>query len=82
VFRDANISPCSDLAAFDAHWETENPGWLLTPWAASPEEEDVLSKKHKITIRCLPLDRQDGEEAPCILTGKATRQRALWGRSY
>ncbi|MCU0795920.1 MAG: proline--tRNA ligase [Akkermansiaceae bacterium] len=81
-FRDANIVPCSDLADFDAHWEKENPGWLLTPWAATPEEEDTLSKKHKITIRCLPLDQQDGPEAPCILTGKPTRQRAIWGRSY
>ena len=81
-FRDANIVACTDLAAFDAHWESENPGWLLTPWAGSPGEEDALSKKHKITIRCLPLDQQDGPEAPCLLTGLATRQRALWGRSY
>ena len=81
-FRDANISPCGEMAAFEKHWAGEDPGWLLTPWAGSREEEEELSKKHKITVRCLPLDQQDEEELPCVLTGKATGKRALWGRSY
>ena len=81
-FRDENITPCDSLEAFNAHWSQENPGWLLTPWAATPDEEDKLSKQHKITIRCLPLDKQDESEAACILTGKSTKSRAIWGRSY
>ncbi len=81
-FRDANIVPCDSLETFEAHWAQDNPGWLITPWDATSEEEDELSKKHKITIRCLPLDQQDGDEAPCLLTGKPTKQRAIWGRSY
>ena len=54
-FRDANISACNEAAAFDSHWDKENPGWLATPWAGTPGEEEALSKQHKITIRCLPL---------------------------
>lgn len=81
-FRDANIAPCDSLDAFHAHWATENPGWLITPWAGTPEQEDELSKQHKITIRCLPLDQQDGQEAKCFLTGQGTKARAIWGRSY
>ncbi len=82
AFRDANIAPCEDLAAFESHWSQENPGWLSTPWAGSREQEEELSKRHKITIRCLPLDWQDGPEAPCFLTGTPTPTRAIWGRSY
>jgi len=82
VFRDENITGCSSLEDFNAHWEGDDPGWLLTPWAGSTEEEETLSKEHKITIRCLPNGQQDGEEAPCFLTGGATRTRALWGRAY
>jgi len=81
-FRDANITACDSIDAFHAHWGTENPSWLLTPWAGTPTEEDELSKQHKITIRCLPLDKQDEPEADCILTGKPTKSRAIWGRSY
>ncbi|MEM9079326.1 MAG: proline--tRNA ligase [Verrucomicrobiota bacterium] len=81
-FREHNTQPCSSFDAFEQHWSRPNPGWLLTPWAGSRQEEEKLSKEHKITIRCLPLAEQKGDEAPCILTGKATKQRALWGRSY
>ena len=81
-FREENTGEVSSLEDFVLHWNSEEPGWLVTPWAGSREQEEELSKEHKITIRCLPLDGQDGEEAPCILTGTPTRQRAIWGRSY
>jgi prolyl-tRNA synthetase len=70
------------MKIFDAHWEADQSGWLVTPWAGSREQEEEISKKHKITIRCLPLDQQDGADAPCILTGEPTKCRAIWGRSY
>ena len=82
TFRDANITPCDSIDTFHAHWAKENPGWLITPWDGTPDEEDALSKQHKITIRCLPLDKQDEPEAACLLTGRPTRSRAIWGRSY
>ena len=64
------------------HWNQNAPGWISTPWAGSRTQEEELSKEHKITIRCLPIDQQDGPEAPCVLTGTPTKARALWGRSY
>ena len=85
AFRDANITPCGSLEAFHAHWAQDNPGWLLTPWAGDAEQEDVLSKQHKIAIRCIPLDSVSLPQASggtCFLTGRETTTRALWGRSY
>ncbi len=81
-FRDDHLTECSSLEEFETHWQGEHPGWLLTPWAGSREEEEELSKKHKITIRCLPLTQQNEEEKPCILTAKPSKSRAIWGRSY
>ena len=81
-FREANITPCDSLDAFNAHWAKDDGGWLITPWAALPEQEEVISKEHRIAIRCLPLDKQNEPEAPCLLTGTPTRSRAIWGRSY
>ena len=83
-FRDANITPCDHLDAFHAHWAGDNPGWLSTPWAGTAEQEEELSKKHKITIRCLPLASIQLPETSnrCLLTGQETTVRALWGRSY
>ena len=68
--------------------ETDNPGWLYTAWAGTPEQEETLSKQHKITIRCLPIPEAQLPPAlaaasdRCILTGQTTAVRALWGRSY
>ena len=80
--RDSNITDCNDLDTFHKHWGQDQPGWLLTPWSGTREEEEELSKQHKIAIRCLPNDLQNEKEEPCILTGNPTSQRALWGRSY
>lgn len=83
-FRDTHITACDDLEAFHAHWSSENPGWLYTPWCGTPEQEEVLSKQHKITVRCLPIsgDALPATENICILTGNETTNRAIWGRSY
>ncbi len=89
AFRDANIVPCDSLESFHAHWAQDNPGWLYTPWAGTREQEDELSKQHKITIRCLPIATASlsqglvtGSGNKCFLTGKEAVTRAIWGRSY
>ncbi len=80
--RDCNISECSDLESFEQHWSQETSGWLMTPWNGSREQEESLSKKHKISIRCLPIQAEEADLAPCFLTKEPTKERALWGRSY
>ena len=87
--RDSNITPCAELAAFRAHWAQDNPGWLYTPWAGSREQEEELSKQHKITIRCIPVPGAslpqglvNASSSKCFLTGEETATRAIWGRSY
>ncbi|MBN8460911.1 MAG: proline--tRNA ligase [Verrucomicrobia bacterium] len=89
TFRDANIELCQNLEAFHEHWSQDNPGWLYTPWAGTAEQEDEISKQHKITIRCLPVPGANlpdhlpaGQSANCILTGQPTSTYAIWGRSY
>ena len=86
-FRDANMVFCDDLAAFEAHWQGESPGWLCTPWAGDAAQEEEISKRLKISIRCLPLDRVAlpagiARTGTCFLTGKAAAPIAIWGRSY
>ena len=86
ALRDANIRYCDNIDDFHAHWQAENPGWLLTPWQGSAAQEDALAKQHKITIRCLPLADVPLPQAPdaakCILTQAGTTCFAIWGRSY
>ena len=87
--RDSNMTPCGDLGNFHAHWAQENPGWLYTPWAGTRQQEEELSKQHKITIRCIPVPSASlpaglatATGSKCFLTGEETPTRAIWGRSY
>jgi prolyl-tRNA synthetase len=89
AFRDENITPCEDLAAFEEHWNSDGAGWLYTPWAGTPEEEEEISKRLKITIRCIPVAEAKLPEAiagksggKCFLTGRDATAWAIWGRSY
>lgn len=88
-FRDSNIFGCGELTAFENHWNSENPGWLLTAWNGGAEAEEEISKRFKITIRCLPVDDAMLPEKAvadagtrCFLTGEPAKQLAIWGRSY
>lgn len=84
AMRDAHLKEASTLAELEANFEGDSEAdWLLTPWAGSPEQEEELSKKWRISIRCIPNgDLGKGPEAPCILTGTPTTQRVIWARSY
>ncbi len=65
------------------HQSKQYADWLLVPWDASPEQEEELAKRLRISIRCIPCGEMgQGDSEPCILTGKPTTQRVLWARSY
>jgi prolyl-tRNA synthetase len=84
AFRDSHIRTASTLKELEDNFAGEGDAdWLLVPWDATPEEEEELAKKHRISIRCIPHGEMgSGPLAPCILTGKMTTKRVLWARSY
>jgi prolyl-tRNA synthetase len=34
-----------------------------------------------VTIRCIPMD-EEAEEGACVITGKKSRQRVIYAKSY
>ncbi|MDX1679761.1 MAG: proline--tRNA ligase [Akkermansiaceae bacterium] len=89
AFRNENLTACDSMEDFEAHWQEDNPGWLLTAWDGDSHQEEELSKKHKITIRCLPLNSFELPKGliekagrVCPLTDRSTHTLAIWGRSY
>ncbi len=83
-FRDSHIRHASSMAELEANFSGEQDAdWLVVPWDGSPEQEEELAKRLRISIRCIPNGAMGtGEEAPCILTGKPTTRRVIWARSY
>ncbi len=55
-------------------------GFALCHWSGEAEAEE-LAKKMKVTIRCIPLDAEQ-EEGTCVLTGKPSKRRVVFAKSY
>ena len=59
----------------------ERGGFLKVHWAGTTQDEERIQEETKATLRCLPMEI-DGEEGQCFLTGKSTRQTAIFARAY
>jgi len=55
-------------------------GFAHCHFAEGPELDQFL-KKHKVTIRCIPLARAS-EQGKCFLTGKPSARRAVFAKAY
>ncbi len=56
-------------------------GFVYAHWDGTNETEDLIKEKTKATIRCIPVDNPQ-EDGTCILSGKPSKQRVLFARSY
>lgn len=83
-FRDSNMQSIDSLQQLEENFsENGANNWLLAPWDGSDEEEEQLSKRLRISIRCIPVNHLgEGAEAPCIISGRPTTRRVIWARSY
>ncbi|MBD5297269.1 MAG: proline--tRNA ligase [Bacteroides sp.] len=61
--------------------EIEKGGFILAHWDGTTETEELVKAETKATIRCIPLD---GDTTPgvCMVTGKPSKQRVIFARSY
>ncbi len=56
-------------------------GFIMAHWDGTAETEEKIKDETKATIRCIPFDSPD-EEGKCIYSGKPSRRRVLFARSY
>jgi prolyl-tRNA synthetase len=58
-----------------------NGGFIMSHWDGTSETEDKIKEETKATIRCVPFDATE-EEGKCIYSGKPSKKRVLFARSY
>jgi len=60
----------------------DNPGgFIMAHWDGTIETEEKIKDETKATIRCIPFDSPD-EDGKCIYSGKPSKRRVLFARSY
>ncbi len=56
-------------------------GFIMAHWDGSAETEEKIKDETKATIRCIPFDSPE-EDGKCIYSGKPSKRRVLFARSY
>jgi prolyl-tRNA synthetase len=80
AFRESNTHRVDDYETFKESLAARG-GFHLAHWDGTPETEARVKEETKATIRCIPFDAPE-EEGVCMVTGKPSRGRVVWARSY
>ncbi len=85
-FRNANTKRVDTWDEFKETFGGEGgAGFVLAHWDGTPETEERIAEETKATIRCIPMVPfvpEDEEPGTCILTGKPSQRRVVFGKAY
>jgi len=79
-FRDENTYRADNWDDFTKILDDKG-GFILAHWDGTTETEEKIKEETKATIRCIPID-SPLEDGKCIYSGKPSRRRVLFARSY
>lgn len=79
-FRDNMITKVDTYEEFKDVLENKG-GFISAHWDGTVETEEIIKAETKATIRCIPVDAVE-EDGVCILTGKPSKMRVLFAKSY
>ena len=80
AFRNSMITRVDTWEEFQDVLENKG-GFILAHWDGTTETEVAIKEATKATIRCIPFDTVD-EEGTCVFSGKPSKRRVLFARSY
>ncbi len=88
AFRDENTKRIDTKDDFYSYFTPKNAdrpeihgGFALTHWDGTEETAEQISKDLKVTIRCIPFNGE-AEEGVDPFSGKPSKQRVVWAKSY
>jgi prolyl-tRNA synthetase len=79
-FRNDNTYYLDNWDDFVEKIENEG-GFIMAHWDGTSETEEKIKELTKATIRCIPFDAPE-EVGKCIYSGKPSKRRVLFARSY
>jgi prolyl-tRNA synthetase len=69
------------VQTYDELREAVETGFARAFWAGTTEDEDRIQNEMRATIRAIPFDQPE-RPGKCVLTGRETRQQAIFARAY
>jgi prolyl-tRNA synthetase len=56
-------------------------GFVMAHYSGEPELEEKIQSELKVTVRCIP-QTDNPEPGVCIFTGRPSKQRVVFAKSY
>ena len=69
------FSPESD------EYESKAGGFAVGFYDGTPDEEDELKADLGATVRCIPIDQEEGQ-GECVVTGRPAVRKAVFAKAY
>ena len=79
-YRTEHTSETDDYEEFKSILDTKG-GFIKAHWDGTTETELKIKEQTRATIRCIPND-EPASDGKCILTGKPSKGRVLFAKSY
>ncbi|WP_461532360.1 proline--tRNA ligase [Sinomicrobium sp.] len=79
-YREEHITKVDSYEEFKELLESKG-GFFSAHWDGTVETEDAIKEETKATIRCIPLDAEEGEGV-CMYSGKPSKRRVLFAKAY
>ncbi|MBU2018888.1 MAG: proline--tRNA ligase, partial [Bacteroidetes bacterium] len=79
-FRAENSHEVNDYQEFKKLLN-EKSGFFSAHWDGTNETEAKIKEETQATIRCIPLDSIE-EEGVCMYSGKPSKRRVIFAKSY
>ncbi len=88
TFRNAHMKKIDTKEEFYAYFTSRNKdnpeihgGFALCHWSGEESVEEQVKKDLNVTIRCIPLEGKE-EEGICVISGKKSKRRVIFAKSY
>ena len=79
-FREENTHKADTYTEFKELISNDS-GFVYAHWDGSSESEQKIKEETKATIRCIPINNSL-ESGKCIYSGKPSKQRVIFAKSY
>jgi prolyl-tRNA synthetase len=80
-FRTESTHQVDTYEDFKKIIEGSTGGFVYAHWDGTAETEEKIKEETKATIRCIPID-QVAEEGKCVYSGKPSKGRVVFAKSY
>jgi prolyl-tRNA synthetase len=82
AFRAENTRTIDSWDEFVTFFKDGRGGFALAHWDGTEETEQKINDELSVTIRCIPFDYEQSGSGKCIVSGRPSKGRVVFAKSY